>query len=150
MSENDQSRQFGQGAQPPAEPPGQPPPTPPVAPQPPAANTSGTSGPVPEEIKGWNWGAFWLTWIWGIAHNVWISLLVFCLWPIWMIVLGIKGNEWAWLTAPVRQHRAVQADSGGLVQVGVGNWSGGSRHLDPVVHLGGQPGRFCMVMMCCG
>ncbi len=99
MSENDQSQQFGQGAQPPAQPPGQPIPTPPVAPQPPAANTSGTSGPVPEEIKGWNWGAFWLTWIWGIAHNVWISLLAFCLPVIWQIVLGIKGSEWAW------QHR---------------------------------------------
>lgn len=99
MSENDQGQQFEPGAQPPAEPPGQPMPTPPVAPQPPAANTSGTGGPVPDEIKGWNWGAFWWSWIWGIAHNVWISLLAFCLPVIWQIVLGIKGNEWAW------QHR---------------------------------------------
>jgi len=51
---------------------------------------------VPEEIKGWNWGAFWLNWIWGIAHNVWISLLAFCLPVIWQIVLGVKGSEWAW------------------------------------------------------
>ena len=103
MSENDQGQQFEQGAQPPATPPGEP--TPPVAPTPPpvaapvAANTSGTGGPVPEEIMGWNWGAFWWSWIWGIAHNVWIALLALCLWGIWNIVLGVKGSEWAW------QHR---------------------------------------------
>jgi len=53
---------------------------------------------VPEEVKGWNWGAFGLTWIWGIYHGVWISLLSFV--PIANIViwimLGLKGSEWAW------------------------------------------------------
>ena len=29
---------------------------------------------VPEEIKGWNWGAAGLHWIWGAYHEVWISL----------------------------------------------------------------------------
>ncbi len=108
MSENDQGQQFEQGAQPPATPPGEPTPPAPTAPTPPpvtvAANTSGTGGPVPEEIIGWNWGAFWWSWIWGIAHTVWIALLALCLGIIWMIVLGVKGNEWAW------QHR--QFDSG--------------------------------------
>ena len=99
MSENDQSRQFGPGAQPPSTPPGGPTPPSPPSSFMPLTNTSGTGGPVPEEIKGWNWGAFWLSWIWGIAHNVWLALLVFCLSIIWNIVLGIKGNEWAW------QHR---------------------------------------------
>ena len=105
MSDDQQGQEFEGGAQPPATPPGGPPQPPeqPYQPPPPTvptiANTSGTGGPVPEEIKGWNWGAFWLSWIWGIAHNVWISLLCFCLGLIWMIVLGIKGNEWAW------QHR---------------------------------------------
>ncbi len=101
MSDEQPGQQFEGGAQPPPAPPGQasqppqpPPPTPSTF-----ANNSGTGGPVPEEIKGWNWGAFWLNWIWGIAHNVWLSLLVFCLGWIWAIVLGIKGNEWAW------QHR---------------------------------------------
>ena len=63
------------------------------------ANTSGMGGAVPDGIKGWNWGAFWLSWIWGIGNNVWMSLLVFCLGWIWASVLGIKGSEWAW------QHR---------------------------------------------
>ena len=63
-------------------------------------NTSGQGelATVPEEVKGWSWGAFVLTWIWGIFNSVWISLL--CLIPffslVWAIVLGIKGNEWAW------------------------------------------------------
>lgn len=54
--------------------------------------------PVPAEVRGWNWGAFFLTWIWGIGNKVWISLL--CLLPlvnlVMVFVLGIKGNEWAW------------------------------------------------------
>lgn len=53
---------------------------------------------VPEEIKGWNWGAAGLTWIWGVYHGVWISLLAFIPFVniIMVIVLGIKGSEWAW------------------------------------------------------
>jgi zinc-ribbon domain len=63
-------------------------------------NTSGLGelATVPEEVKGWSWGAFVLTWIWGICNGVLIALL--CLIPVfgfvWAIVLGIKGNEWAW------------------------------------------------------
>jgi hypothetical protein len=60
------------------------------------ANNSGTGGPAPEEIKGWNWGAFFLNWIWGVGNGVWLSLLVFVLSGIWQIVLGVKGSEWAW------------------------------------------------------
>jgi len=63
-------------------------------------NTSGQGelATVPEEVKGWSWGAFALTWIWGVFNSVWISLL--CLIPFfnlaWAFVLGVKGNEWAW------------------------------------------------------
>ena len=56
------------------------------------------STPVPQEIKGWNWGAFLLTPFWLVNNRVWIGC--FALVPIvgfWMaIALGIKGNEWAW------------------------------------------------------
>ena len=52
----------------------------------------------PQELKGWSWGAFMFGWIWGVFNNVWLSFLVFI--PIfhwfWVIVLGIKGKEWAW------------------------------------------------------
>lgn len=53
---------------------------------------------VPEEIKRWNWGSAGLTWIWGVYHGVWISLLIFIPFVnlfMW-IILGIKGSEWAW------------------------------------------------------
>jgi hypothetical protein len=65
-----------------------------------AENTSGQgeSAIVPEEVKGWSWGAFGLTWIWGVFNGVLISLL--CLIPVfaivWAFVLGVKGKEWAW------------------------------------------------------
>ena len=63
-----------------------------------ASNTSGqgAASVLPDELKGWNWGAFFLSWIWGIGNNVWIALIAFILSWIWSIVLGIKGNEWAW------------------------------------------------------
>ena len=63
-------------------------------------NTSGmgSSAQIPPEIRGWNWGAFFLSWIWGIGNSVWIALL--CLIPfvswVMVFVLGAKGSEWAW------------------------------------------------------
>ncbi len=58
----------------------------------------GDESTVPEEIKGWSWGAFGLNWIWGISHGLWISLLCFI--PLVNIVfiffLGAKGRAWAW------------------------------------------------------
>lgn len=71
--------------------------------------TQGTSEhttQVPNEIKGWNWGAFVFSWIWGICNGVY--------WPLVLIIvnfipyvgglislgcciaLGINGSEWAW------------------------------------------------------
>jgi len=63
-------------------------------------NTSGHGlfTTIPEEVKRWNWGAFWLTWIWGLFNGVYISLLGLI--PIINIFmsfyLGAKGNELAW------------------------------------------------------
>lgn len=65
-------------------------------------NTSGQgqSAVVPHELKGWNWGAFLLTWIWGVGNEVWLALLALIPLPMirlaMAIILGIKGNEWAW------------------------------------------------------
>jgi len=54
--------------------------------------------PVPEEIQGWNWGAFLLTPFWLVSNRVWIGIFAFVpIVGVWMaIALGIKGNEWAW------------------------------------------------------
>jgi hypothetical protein len=63
-------------------------------------NTSGQgeAADVPREIIRWNWGAFFLNWMWGIRNKTYIAFL--CIIPvigfIMMIVLGMKGNEWAW------------------------------------------------------
>ena len=53
---------------------------------------------LPPQLYGWNWGAFFLNWIWGIGNNTFIALL--CLLPfiniVMIFVLDAKGNEWAW------------------------------------------------------
>lgn len=67
-----------------------PPPIPPPAPSPTVGN--------PDAPRGWNWGAFFFSWIWGIFNKVWISLLAFVpgVGIIMPFVLGFKGTEWAW------------------------------------------------------
>ncbi|MGD0856606.1 MAG: hypothetical protein ABSA18_12485 [Dehalococcoidia bacterium] len=71
----------------------------------PYASGMGTNSPVPPDIKGWSWGGFLLTWIWGLGNNVWISLIAildFIPYIGWIIsltmriILGVRGNEWAW------------------------------------------------------
>jgi serine/threonine-protein kinase len=64
---------------------------------------------VPEEIQGWNWGAFFLPGFWCIPNQVWIGLISWTdlslitlpvtlgmTWPVMAVILGVKGNEWAW------------------------------------------------------
>lgn len=52
-------------------------------------------------LKKWNWGAFFLTFIWGLGNRVWWSLLMFLpIFPLQLIlpfILGAKGNLSAWL-----------------------------------------------------
>jgi hypothetical protein len=71
----------------------------------------GKNSPIPEELKGFNWGAFWwgLSLIWAIAHKAWaiiifhILLLIpfvnfvvaFATIPL-CIFFGFQGNKWAW------------------------------------------------------
>jgi hypothetical protein len=57
------------------------------------------STPTEAELKRWNWGAFGLSWIWGIAHRRPIALLVFVPVVGWFgmpFILGRMGNRWAW------------------------------------------------------
>lgn len=75
--------------------------------------TSTTSSDLPPEIHGWNWGAFFLTWIWGIANKVnfaFLSLIPIVGFVI-MVMLGLKGNELAWKNRKfenIEQFKAVQ------------------------------------------
>lgn len=59
-----------------------------------------------EVLTGFNWGAFFLNWIWGLGNKTYIALLSLLagfvpfiggLIALGLIIwFGIKGNEWAW------------------------------------------------------
>lgn len=53
---------------------------------------------TPEELRGWNWGAFGATWLWGLYNETFIALLGLI--PgvniLVSIYLGANGNELAW------------------------------------------------------
>lgn len=53
---------------------------------------------IPRELDRWNWGAFFLNWIWGIGNSTWIALLTFVpvVGIVMMFVLGARGSRWAW------------------------------------------------------
>lgn len=53
---------------------------------------------VPQELYYWNWGAAGLTWIWGMRRHVWFSLLALipAVSIVMMVVLGLRGNTYAW------------------------------------------------------
>jgi type II secretory pathway pseudopilin PulG len=57
-----------------------------------------TSGDIPDGVKGWSWGAFFLNWIWAIGNRSWIGLLALVPYVGWIMVfwLGFKGREMAW------------------------------------------------------
>lgn len=63
-------------------------------------NTSGMGKdhPLPAGIKGWSWGALFWNWIWAIGNKTWIGLLAVIPYIgfIVVIVLALKGREWAW------------------------------------------------------
>ena len=59
----------------------------------------GKGSPIPADIRGWNWGAFLMTILWGLGNGVyWRSFLVIVpvVGIIMPFVLGAKGNKWAW------------------------------------------------------
>jgi serine/threonine protein kinase len=68
-------------------------------------NVFNKSFAVPDEIVGWNWGAFLLPGFWCLTNQVWVGLIVWvdlsmvtlgCTRFIMGLVLGANGNEWAW------------------------------------------------------
>ncbi|WP_284438423.1 protein kinase domain-containing protein [Prevotella communis] len=62
--------------------------------------------PTESELGKWNWGAFFLNWIWGLGNGVyWPLVLIICNfipyigWIVSLIiciVLGANGTKWAW------------------------------------------------------
>jgi hypothetical protein len=53
---------------------------------------------IPRELDRWNWGAFFLNWIWGLGNSTYIALLMFVPFVnlIMIFVLGARGSAWAW------------------------------------------------------
>ena len=53
---------------------------------------------MPDGVKGWSWGAFFLNWIWAIGNRTWIGVLALVPYVGWIMVfwLGFKGREMAW------------------------------------------------------
>ena len=93
-----------------ARPPTPPPPAPAVTPSPSTANFAHE---IPPGVKGWSWGAFFLSFVWAIPNKTWIGLLALV--PLIGLpvpfVLGFKGREWAWRNRrwdSVAQFNAVQ------------------------------------------
>ncbi len=87
-------------------------------------NIINSSNEVPAEIIGWNWGGFFLPGFWCITNHVWVGLIAWIDlsfvtlgmgWLLTGIVLGIKGNEWAWKSrkwksvAEFRKHQRMWA-----------------------------------------
>ena len=86
----------------------------------------GKGAAVPPEIDRWNWGAFGLSWIWGLGNNTLLALLVFvpCFGLAMPIVLGVKGSAWAWQNKrwdSIEEFRRVQRGwaIGALAMIGV-------------------------------
>ncbi|MDJ0618350.1 MAG: serine/threonine-protein kinase [Calothrix sp. MO_192.B10] len=76
---------------------------------------------VPEEILGWNWGAFLMPWLWLFTNHVWLGLL--CLIPhvgwVMAIFMGAKGNEWAWKSRYWRNIQHFKAHQRGWAIAGI-------------------------------
>ncbi|MEH2417931.1 serine/threonine protein kinase [Nostoc sp.] len=76
---------------------------------------------VPEEILGWNWGAFLVPWLWMWTNQVWYG--VFCFVPqigwVMAIALGTKGNEWAWKSRRWRSIEQFKAHQRGWAIAGI-------------------------------
>ena len=75
-----------------------PPVTTPVTPTPVTPTPAEADPELEAELKKWNWGAFLLTFVWGLGNGVMRSFLVFV--PFYGLyewfMLGVHGNRWAW------------------------------------------------------
>lgn len=60
-------------------------------------NSSG-KGDIPDGVRGLNFGAFFLNWIWGLGNGTMVALvsLIPCIGFVIPFILLFKGNEWAW------------------------------------------------------
>jgi len=74
----------------------------------------------------WNWGAFLMSWIWGLGNRTYIALL--CLIPVvnlvMMFVLGVNGSKWAWKNGKWENLEKFNHIQGQWTAFGLGLWAG--------------------------
>ncbi len=95
------------------------------------ASMIGKDKPVPAEIPGWNWGAFFLPGFWSFNNQVWLGLFswsgIFTWFLGWFVVggiLGAKGNEWAWKNRSWRSVEEFKANQRSWAIAGSLVWGG--------------------------
>ena len=49
----------------------------------------GAHAPLPDEFRRWHWGAFLLSWIWGLGNGTYLALLAL---PAWFMVEPVWGR----------------------------------------------------------
>jgi hypothetical protein len=94
---------------------------------------------IPPELDQWNWGAFFLNWIWGIGNSTPIALLALI--PgvnvIVMLVLGMRGSRWAWRNRYWRDAEHFRRTQRKWAIAGLVSW---------IVVIGGVAGLFASIV----
>ena len=88
-------------------------PPPPGAVQPTYEPGLGAFSVLPPAARGWNWGAFLFTWIWGLCNGAYVTLWGLLLMFVpggniaWAIVCGMNGNALGLAGQALDRRRAV-------------------------------------------
>jgi ABC-type Fe3+ transport system permease subunit len=81
---------------------------------------------LPAGAFKWNWGAFLMSWIWGLGNRTYIALL--CLIPVvnlvMIFVLGANGSKWAWKNGKWESTETFNRIQGLWTSFGLGLWAG--------------------------
>lgn len=97
-------------------------------------NDSGTgaSAQLPAELRGMNFGAFFMSFWWSIFNKTYIGLLILVPFLGWLMafVLLVKGNEWAW-----QNRRFESVEEFRQVQKSWTNWSLGLLAVSVALNL---------------
>ena len=85
--------------------------------------------PLPPELDRWNWGAAMLPGLWSINNRVWIGLIALtCIptcgisWVVIAILLGARGNQWAWRSRQWQSIEAFKANQRAWSTAGIVVW----------------------------
>ena len=91
-----------------------------------SAPAGGGLTPPPPGLPRWNWGAFLLSWIWGLGNGVPRALwtLVPGLNFVMPFVLGVRGNAWAWRSGHWRDAADFRRSQRTWGWIGFGVWLG--------------------------